>query len=287
MKIEPLCSDSMGVRSMATMVETRDLKLIIDPAAAVAPRRYGLPPHQKELELLEEYWKKIASAAKDCEVIVVTHYHYDHHSSTRFLEEIYGGRIIIVKDPENMINFSQKTRARIFLEKIKPIAAQVLTADGKEYLFGGTSLEFSHPVPHGPDDQLGYVVELRVKDSYQSLLYTSDVQGFPLDSQTKFVIDKKPDIIFLDGPSTYMLGVNYPLEALELSLKNTLKVLREAFPSTIILDHHLLRDLDWEMHFNSVFEEAEKLSVALLTAAEYIGKEINQLEALRIRLFQT
>lgn len=270
---------------MATLVETRDLKLIIDPAAAVAPRRYGLPPHRKELELLEEYWKKIASVAKDCEVIVVTHYHYDHHSSTRFLEEIYGGRIVIVKDPENMINFNQRTRARIFLEKIKPIVAQVLTADGKEYLFGETSLEFSHPVPHGPDDHLGYVVELRIKDSSQSLLYTSDVQGFPLDSQIKFVIDKKPDIIFLDGPSTYMLGVNYPIEALESSLKNTLKVLREAFPSTIILDHHLLRDLGWKTHFNSIFEEAEKLSVTLLTAAEYIGKEINQLEALRIKLF--
>ncbi|MDW8034787.1 MAG: MBL fold metallo-hydrolase [Nitrososphaerota archaeon] len=285
MNIEPLCSDSMGVRSMATLVETRDLRLIIDPAAAVAPRRYGLPPHQKELELLEEYWRKIALKAKDCEVIVITHYHYDHHSSIRFLEEIYNGKIVIVKDPENMINFSQKTRARIFLEKIKTIAAQVVTADGKERFFGGTSLEFSHPVPHGSDDHLGYVVELRIKDSSQSFLYTSDVQGLPLDSQIKFVIDKKPDVIFLDGPSTYLLGVNYPVEALETSVKNTLKVLREAFPSTIILDHHLLRDFEWKSYLNSIFEEAEKLNIKLLTAAEYIGKEINQLEALRIRLF--
>ncbi|MEM2608295.1 MAG: MBL fold metallo-hydrolase [Thermoproteota archaeon] len=281
LKIEPLCSDSMGVRSMATLVETRDIKLIIDPAAAVAPRRYGLPPHPKELELLEEYWKKIASVAKDCEVIVVTHYHYDHHSSTRFLEEIYGGRIVIVKDPENMINFSQKTRARIFLERIEPIAAQVLTADGKEYLFGETSLEFSHPVPHGHDDHLGYVVELRIKDSSQSLIYTSDVQGFPLDSQIKFVIDKKPDVIFLDGPSTYMLGVNYPVEALEASLRNIVRVMKEAFPLTIILDHHLLRDLEWKKHLKDLPKEAEKIGVDLKSTAEYVNVEINQLEALR------
>jgi len=285
LRIEPLCSDSMGLRSMATLVETRDLRLIIDPAAAVAPRRYGLPPHRRELELLEEYWRRIASAAEGCEVVVVTHYHYDHHSSTRFLEEIYRGRIVLVKDPENMINFSQKTRARVFLEKIRPIAAEIITADGRERLFGGTSLEFSHPVPHGPDDQLGYVVELRVRDSSQSFLYTSDVQGFPLDSQTRFVIDKKPDVIFADGPSTYMLGLNYPVEAFESSLRNTLRVLREAFPSTVILDHHLLRDLEWKTRLNSVFEEAERLDAILLTAAEYVGKDINQLEALRIKLF--
>jgi len=285
LKIEPLCSDSMGVRSMATLVETRDLKLIIDPAAAVAPRRYGLPPHRKELELLEEYWKKIASVARDCEVIVVTHYHYDHHSSTRFLEEIYGGRIVIVKDPENMINFNQRTRARIFLEKIRPIAAQVLTADGREYFFGETSLEFSHPVPHGPDDHLGYVVELRVKDSSQSFLFTSDVQGFPLDSQIKFVIDKKPDVIFVDGPSTYMLGINYPVEALEASLRNIVKTMREAFPSTIILDHHLLRDLEWKKHLKDLLKEAEKIGVDLKSTAEYLNVEINQLEALRGSLY--
>lgn len=286
MKIEPLCSDSMGVRSMATLVETRDLKLIIDPAAAVAPRRYGLPPHRKELELLEEFWRKIALAAEDCEVIVVTHYHYDHHSSTRFLEEIYGGRIAIVKDPENMINFSQKTRARIFLEKIKPIATRILTADEKEYLFGGTSLEFSHPVPHGPDNQLGYVVELRIKDSSQSFLYTSDVQGFPLDYQIKFVIDKKPDVIFADGPSTYMLGLNYPFEALEASLRNIARIMKEAFPSTVILDHHLLRDLSWRNYFEKLFEEAEKIDVILETVAKYLNAETNQLEALRKQLYE-
>jgi predicted metallo-beta-lactamase superfamily hydrolase len=275
----------MGIRSMATLVETKDLRMIIDPAAAVAPRRYGLPPHRKELETLEGFWRRIASAARDCEVLVVTHYHYDHHSPTRFLEEIYGGRIVIVKDPESMINFSQRMRARIFLEKIRGIAAKVLTADGRDHVFGGTSLEFSHPVPHGPDDQLGYVVELRVRDSSQSFLFTSDVQGFPLDSQVRFVIDKKPDLIFADGPSTYMLGINYPVEALETSMKNLFRILREAFVSKVILDHHLLRDLEWRKHFEKLFEEAEKLDVVLETAAEYVGLKVNQLEALRSTLY--
>ncbi|MEM2980030.1 MAG: hypothetical protein QW385_01455, partial [Thermoproteota archaeon] len=191
----------MGVRSMATLVETRDIRLIIDPAAAVAPLRYGLPPHPKELNLLEECWRRIVSAAEECEIVAVTHYHYDHHSSTRFLEEIYKGRIVMVKDPENLINFSQKNRAKTFLEKIKPIAAQVVAADGKENVFGGTRISFSHPVPHGSDNRLGYVLEVFVNDYSDSFLFTSDVQGFPLDYQVKFVLEKKPKTIFIDGPS--------------------------------------------------------------------------------------
>ncbi|MBO3799155.1 MAG: hypothetical protein QXI42_01740 [Thermoproteota archaeon] len=281
MKIEPVCSDSMGVRSMATLVETRDLRLMIDPAAAVAPRRYGLPPHPKELSLLEEFWRRIASAAEECEVIAVTHYHYDHHSSTRFLEEIYRGRIVIVKDPENMINFSQRGRARFFLEKIKPIAAQVMVADGKEHVFGGTRLEFSNPVPHGPDSQLGYVVQLSVKDSTDSFLFTSDVQGFPLDYQVKFVIGKKPRTIFIDGPSTYMLGLNLTMEELEASLRNIRRIMSQVRPSVMILDHHLLRDLEWRKYSESLYEEAEKMGVELGSAAEHVHMEVNQLEALR------
>lgn len=285
MRIEPVCFDSMGVRSMATLVETRDLKLIIDPAAAVAPRRYGLPPHPKELSLLGECWRRIAFVAEECEVVAVTHYHYDHHSSTRFLEEIYRGRIVLVKDPENTINFSQRGRARMFLERIRPIAARVMVADGKEYTLGGTRLEFSTPVPHGPDNQLGYVVELNVKDSTDSFLFTSDVQGFPLGYQVKFVIGKKPRAIFIDGPSTYMLGLNLTEDQLEASMGNIRRIMSKVCPSVMILDHHLLRDLEWKKYFGSLSEEAERLGIIMESAAEYTGMVVNPLEALRGLLY--
>ena len=44
-RIVPLAFDSFGVRSMATFVETDDLKVLIDPGVALAPVRYGLEPH--------------------------------------------------------------------------------------------------------------------------------------------------------------------------------------------------------------------------------------------------
>jgi len=44
MRVIPLAADSLGVRSMATYVEAGGLRLLIDPGATLAPRRYGLGP---------------------------------------------------------------------------------------------------------------------------------------------------------------------------------------------------------------------------------------------------
>ena len=44
MRVMPLAADSLGVRSMATYVEAGALRLLIDPGATLAPRRYGLDP---------------------------------------------------------------------------------------------------------------------------------------------------------------------------------------------------------------------------------------------------
>ena len=60
MKIIPIASDYLGVRSMATYIETKDCKLCIDPSAALGPKRYGLPPSKQELEALYKSKLQIA-----------------------------------------------------------------------------------------------------------------------------------------------------------------------------------------------------------------------------------
>jgi predicted metallo-beta-lactamase superfamily hydrolase len=40
MKISPLAADSLGARSMATLVETRDVTVLIDPSVRLGPYRY-------------------------------------------------------------------------------------------------------------------------------------------------------------------------------------------------------------------------------------------------------
>ena len=66
MKVVPMASDSLGVRSMATYVETQDCKILIDPSVALGPKRYELPPAEQEIMALEKTKNKIARTAKQC-----------------------------------------------------------------------------------------------------------------------------------------------------------------------------------------------------------------------------
>jgi len=61
-RVEPLAFDSMGIRSMATKVVIDEVAITIDPSVSIAPRRYGLPPHPKELRRLEELGRLV----KEC-----------------------------------------------------------------------------------------------------------------------------------------------------------------------------------------------------------------------------
>ena len=78
MRIIPLSFDSLGTRSMATYVEAKDVKVLIDPGVALAPNRNGRPPHPIEIDLMMKEWKRIKAHANKANVLIVTHYHYDH-----------------------------------------------------------------------------------------------------------------------------------------------------------------------------------------------------------------
>ncbi len=281
MKVTPLAFDSLGTRSMATYVETREVKIMIDPGVALGPRRYGLPPHPLEYSRLEEHWKGISRHTQDSDVLIVTHYHYDHHNPEH--PELYAGKIVLLKHPTSKINKSQRLRASYFLEKLGDLPATVDYCDGREYAFGDTLIRFSKPVYHGTNSRLGYVVEVSVTDGDETFLFTSDVEGPSLDDQVNFITEEDPNIIFADGPMTYMLGFRYSRESLRRSLNNLRTVLRETKVRDLVVDHHLLRDLRWKDKLSPVFEDAGKARV--LTAAEYAGVEPELLEARRKELY--
>ncbi|MBS7610971.1 hypothetical protein KEJ27_01970 [Candidatus Bathyarchaeota archaeon] len=284
MKILPLSSDSMGARSMATFVETRDLKILIDPGVALGPYRYGLPPHPLEWKKLEEDWKIIVDYALKADIIVVTHYHYDHHNPWENLE-IYEGKLVIIKNPKDNINYSQRERARFFLKQIEGLPKKIEIAEGFKLKVGETRLEFSKPVFHGTDSKLGYVVEVYVHEGDESFLYSSDVEGPSLNDQVAFILENKPKVVMIDGPMTYMLGYRYSVNSLKASIANLHRIL-EPGVEQMILDHHLLRDLEWRERISELIVEAERRGVKILTSAEYAGKELNMLEARRKELYQ-
>lgn len=285
MRIVPISFDSMGTRSMCIYIETGDVKIIVDPGVSLAPVRYGLPPHSLEIEKMRKDWSRIVEYGCKADIVIVTHYHYDHHNPDEGLD-IYDDKIVFVKNPKININFSQKLRAAYFLEKIGKLSYRLEEADGREYIFGSTRIRFSKPVFHGTNPRLGYVIEVLIDDGVDKLAYTSDVEGPSLDSQVDFLIESKPTIVFVDGPMTYMLGYRYSKASLDKSIENLYRLIKEGFIEALVLDHHLLRDLAWMDRMKPLLERVSETSIKITTAAGFIGQEPVLLEARRKELYE-
>jgi predicted metallo-beta-lactamase superfamily hydrolase len=285
MEIFPLAFDSLGVRSMACFIKTKNMKILIDPGVSLAPLRYGLEPHTIELEKMEENWKKIVKFASESNVLIITHYHYDHHNPWENLE-IYKDKLVLIKHPTEKINFSQKQRASFFLEKIKGLSKKIEYCDSKSFEFNKTRIEFSNPVFHGTNQRLGWVVEVLIEENKEKLIFTSDVEGPAIEDQTNFILKNKPNFLIVDGPMTYMLGYRYSHESLKASIENLIKIIEETPVKTIILEHHLMRDLKYKEKILPVLKAGEKNGVKVITAAEFLGKPIEMLEAKRKELYQ-
>ena len=266
---------------MATHVQTEDVNIVIDPAVALAPKRFGLPPHTVEERTKDEIWARVRERALEADVLIVSHYHYDHLEPRE--PEIYEGKRVFIKHPRRMINPSQKARAVSFIRSIKGLADEIEYADNRVYKFGGTEIAFSKPVPHGSTATRGYVVEAAI-EAGEAFVHTSDVQGPLLEEQVDFIVARRPETLFVDGPSTYLDSQLTQIE-LRKANENLVKIIGEAGVRRIIVDHHLTRDLDYRRHIRPVFEAGEEAGVAVLVAAEYLDVETNLLEARRKELY--
>ncbi len=287
MLVLPLAFDSLGVRSQSTFIQTDDLNIHIDPAVALAPRRFGLPPHRVEVERLYELASAVEEYLRDSDVVIITHYHYDHHDPGRVISiENYRGKTVILKDPHERINVSQRIRASRFIKRISNYARKVEIGDSREYVFGKTKISFSKPVPHGVDDKLGYVIEVLIDDGEKSVLYTSDVEGPVLKEQVDFILKHKPDLLIVDGPLTYMLGYRFSMEDLNASIRYLKNIINVMTGKVVLLDHHVLRDRDYREKLSEVYSYAKAKKVSVISAAEFLGKQVDVLEVRRRELYE-
>ena len=108
---EPIWFDSLGAKSSCTLVKTPDVSVLIDPGAAVMQPSFPASWAKKL------YWYGCAKlaikrAAKRADVVVISHYHYDHF--TDFDRKLYEGKLLLVKNPNEYINDSQRGRAERF-----------------------------------------------------------------------------------------------------------------------------------------------------------------------------
>jgi hypothetical protein len=271
---------------MAVVVELESgTKIAIDPGVSYAPRRYGLPPHPRELERLGEVKERILREAGDANYIVLTHYHYDHYIYSPEEVEFYRGKVILAKHPSANINFSQRMRAyRLFRKSgVERLAKRIVYIDGSSLNVEGATIEGSEPVPHGPEgSKLGYVVMVRIRGEGVDFVHASDTQGPMSERALNILIGWKPALLFISGPPTYFAGYKVAEEDVESGLRALRLLAQSLSSSTIIVDHHAARDLAYPELLKSV----SGLGARITSAADYMGVEYEPLEALRKRLWE-
>ena len=283
MDIVPLAFESLGTRGMATYISTRGLNILIDPGVDLAPMRFRLPPHQIELERKALQWSRIREYAKKAQILIVTHYHHDHFHEDEF--ELFRDKHVLLKHPIKNINYNQKRRAGALLERIQGLAGEIRYVDGKDFSFGNVTIRFSQAVCHGINDRSGYVVEVSIRGDTR-FLHTSDVTGPVLTVQLDFILRENPEIILCDGPVSYMVGSKYDTSYLDTCIENIVTIIEGTDVRTLLLDHHLLRELEWKNKISPVFKAALSKDVNIFTAAEFVGLKTELLEARRKELYE-
>ncbi len=295
-KVTPLAAESFGVRSMCTFVETPDVKVLLDAGVSLAPYRFSLLPHPIEFQTIAKLRKRIAEAAEQADVVTISHYHFDHHTpsyedwlvnwteATETARQIYQDKRVLVKNPKENINASQRQRAWMFQKTGGKYAKSLEAADGKAFSFGETVLHFSEAVSHGPEgSMLGWVVIVSIECKGECFVFAPDVQGPMSTRAMEFIKAQKPQIVMVGGPPFYLSGFKVDEKQLQRGVDN-LRSLAEAVPLTV-LEHHALRDEHWRERTQQIYASATAVGHRIVTAAEFAGEENVFLESRRKQLY--
>jgi len=151
--------------------------------------------------------------------------------------------------------------------------------------FGSTKVKFSEPVFHGPENsEMGWVLMVTISFGGEKFLFAPDVQG-PMSSRpSEIILCERPQLLLIGGPPLYLVPSRVTENQMEISLANLRRIVRQI--PHVILDHHILRDEEWQQKTVEVFYETYSSGSTLQTAAEYLGEKNRFLEANRKKLFQ-
>jgi len=99
----------------------------------------------------------------------------------------------------------------------------------------------------------------------------------------KIILAQKPDLVLMGGPPIYL---SFKLEPEDLAAaQQNLTTLARSVPK-LVVDHHLLRSLDYLQYLQPVIQAGNQAGNKVLTAAEFIGREPMLLEARRRELHE-
>ena len=125
------------------------------------------------------------------------------------------------------------------------------------------------------------VVMVCVQKGKKRFVFGSDAQSFADPKAKEWVIEKNPNFLIVDGYPTLFLGWKMSKKSFENAKKNLKEVIKRVDSTTIILEHHGVRDLNYKEKMKDVFLVAEKMGKKILTAAEFYGMENFFLEGWR------
>jgi predicted metallo-beta-lactamase superfamily hydrolase len=294
--VTPLAAESLGVRSMCTLVKTPDVTVLLDAGISLAPYRFSLLPHPLEFQTIARLRSRIAEAANKAEIVTISHYHFDHHTPSyedwlvnwtdhgETARKIYQNKTVIMKNPKEKINARQRQRAWMFQITAGKHAKRLEPADGKTFSFGETTLRFSPAVPHGLEDSvLGWTTMATIECESERFMYAPDIQGPMVRQTAELILNEDPDLLMVGGPPFYLGG----LKVSEIQLRNgvaNLSRIIEAVPVTVI-EHHALRNAEWRTRTEGLYSAAEKVGHRIVTAAEFAGEKNQLLESKRKQLY--
>lgn len=294
MRFRPLASDSLGVRSSATLVSSGDFDLLIDPGVGLGGTPDGPPPHPVEYSALQSAAWRIDRAAEEADAIFISHYHHDHFvpleqnylgiwSTPERSRRLFEDKHVLAKHPTSDINQHQSNRAK----KLRPVFSGVSDAlswvDDRERTVGPLTLRFSPPVPHGrAGTSLGWVVMVAIEGPNETVVYTSDVQG-PIELlTTEWILAQDPDGVLVDGPT--LSPGRCREEDLTLAQTNLCQLADHA---DLIVDHHLYRGGDAAGFLEPVEGAATEAGHTVDSVASYCGLPRFEYESFRSRFHET
>ncbi len=279
MRVLPLAADSLGVRSMATLLTAGGGSLLIDPGATVAEERFGLGPTNVERGVYTRAAAQVVEAAHRADALLVTSYGHGH---VNLLPDAPLATPVYAKIPRLLTE--HRASRRVF-PLVGSEQRPIMLVDDVEFRLSGMDVRCSPPLQRARDgDQEDTAFAVTAHGDGRTFVFVADA-GWPLSPDVRnYLLAQQPDLLYLSGPDLTDT-VHYPLAGLQTRpewLADSLADIRTILESTgskIILDHGIVRDVRYPAYFREAFDSAR-----VMTVAEFRGMPVNLLEARRQEL---
>lgn len=277
MNVLPLAADSLGVRSMATLIEAGGARVLIDPGVTLSEARYGLPPSQEELHAQEEATARVIGALCQVDAVIVTHYHDDH---ANLLPYVLSSTAVYLKTP---VTASERRATQDLFPRLRSTGRSFALVEGSSLSLGGLTLTFSPPLPHGkPRARAGSVMAVAVRSREGCFIHGSDIQGPLAATAVEWILRQRPDLLYLSGAPTYRLYYQAERDPDSLTVQDVrtaranLLAIMKYTGCQVLLDHYVVRDVNFRRLYREVLATGQAW-----TAAEFLGAPERLLEARR------